>query len=85
MILRAGVIGLAEFLNSEFVPNFYPDPGGAGSMVVVCGVGNKPILTSLLPRCVSSNGCKGALLPFFAIIIITHKLWEAKNGRSLQN
>ena len=28
MILRAGVIGLAEFLNSEFVPNFYPDPGG---------------------------------------------------------
>ena len=37
---------------------------GSRSMVVVCGEGNKPILTSLLPPCMSSNACKGALLGF---------------------
>ena len=38
--------------------------GGVGSIMVVCGVGNKPILTSLLPRCVHCNASSSVLSTF---------------------
>lgn len=36
--------------------------------MVVCGVGNKPILTSLLPRCVHCNASSSALSTFLQLL-----------------
>ena len=81
------VVELVEFLNSEFVPNFYPDPGGLDRWCLSAGWGttNSDQFTATLRV---FQRLQGSLVTIFSQSSSSGtKFWppqEAKNGKSCQ-